>query len=722
MKFLAEVPSPFLKINKLIMKSDGTERYADNSETGGQVDRRAAVDISFDVNWYRERYLDVAAAGVDPFEHYRCHGRSEGRFPNPSAELAAVGEFVDASWYRARYPDIAATGADPVRHYLLYGRAEGRYPNADREPRDVWDTRFDPTWYRVRNADLGHFQDDPLEHFRRIGLLEGRAANATEEDRAAWRTTFDPDWYLARNPDVARRGLDPLEHFITEGLIDRRRPNPHAILESQPFTAAQIDRLKGGAFADEVALFVTHARDGAIKPHVACHLAGLQRCGIACALIVACDTTDAAVTGPALDQAGHVFRRANVGYDFAAWAHVLRLHPELLNAKILYLVNDSVFGPTHPEALERVVARIRASEADLVGLTDNADRGWHIQSYFLALKRRFLASDAAQAFFDGVVAYAHKNDVVNEYETQLARYAIAHGFRAEVLFPTPDWLDATLHNWRKLLRAGFPYLKVGTVRALVPNVETADWRTEMAARGYDTGPADRTLARLAREAAGGRPAPDGTGRDEDCLVLAEMHDFLAAGDVLDLAPGAAPLVSVLAVVGCRPARLLRLMRALAERQAAPSEVVLVDNASIDDTHHVLVRLAGATIITNVAPLPPLRAVRQAAARARADVLVLVRPGAEQKVEPSDSTAGGAEDGRALLELLERVWPAGDGLSYETLAAPTEAPWRAFCLWHRGDRLGTAYVMLRRDAPQALERLIDLLEPPRHGEAPDPSVL
>ncbi|MBN6823014.1 MULTISPECIES: rhamnan synthesis F family protein [Methylobacterium] len=636
--------------------------------------------------------------------------------------MASLGEVVDAAWYRARYPDVAATRADPVRHYLLYGRTEGRYPNADREPRDVWNTRFDPTWYRARNADLGPYQDDPLEHFRRIGLLEGRAANAAEEDREAWRGTFDPDWYLARNPDVARRGLNPLEHFITEGLIDRRRPHAHAVLESEPITTARIDRLKGGAFADEVALFVTHARDGAIKPHVAHHLACLRRCGIACALIVACDEAEVVVTGAALDQVDHAFRRANAGFDFAAWAHVLRLHPELLNAKILYLVNDSVFGPTHPEALERVVARIRASEADLVGLTDNADRGWHIQSYFLALKGRFLASEVGRAFFDGVVSYAHKNDVVNEYETQLARYATASGFRAEVLFPAPDWLDATLHNWRKLLRAGFPYLKVGTARALVPGVETADWRAEMAARGYDTGPADRTLARLAREAAGGRPAPDGTGRDEDRLALAEMHEFLSAGDVLNLAPSAAPLVSVLAVVGGRPARLLRLMRALAEGRRAPSEVVLVDNASIDDTHDVLGRLAGATVITNVAPLPPLRAARQAAARARAEVLVLMRPGAWQEAEPSGPTADGAEDGRVLLDLLERVWPAGDGLSYEPLAAPTEAPWRAFGVRHRSDRLGTAYAMLRRDAPQVLELLIDLLEPPRQGEAPDPNVL
>lgn len=588
----------------------------------------------------------------------------------------------------------------------------------------MWDTRFDPTWYRARNADLGHYLDDPLEHFRRIGILEGRAANASEDNREAWRETFDPDWYLARNPDVARRGLDPLEHFITEGLIDRRRPNPHTILESDPVTAAWIDRLKGGAFSDEVALFVTHASDGAIKSHVAHNVACLQHCGIQCALIVVSDDENVAVIGTALDQADHAFRRANAGFDFAAWAHVLRLHPELYKVKILYLVNDSVFGPTHPKALERVVARIRASEADLVGLTDNADRGWHIQSYFLALKQRFLTSEAGRAFFDSVVSYAHKNDVVNEYETQLARYATARGFRAEVLFPTPDWLDATLHNWRKLLRAGFPYLKVGTARALVPSVETADWRVEMETRGYDTAPADLTLARLAGQAVGGASVSSKARHDDERSALVAMHEFLAAGDTVDLSPGASPLVSVLAVLHGRPARLLRLMRALTLGRHAPIDAVIVDNASIDDTHYVLGRLAGATVVTNVAPLPPLRAARQALARARADVVILLRPGEGPDVEPSDPPpfADGADgDGRALRAMLGRVWPVGE-LSFEPLAAPAGMPWQAFDLVHRGDRLGTAYAMRRLYAPEALEPLIGFLEPRRADETLDPGVL
>ncbi|MCP5126601.1 MAG: glycosyltransferase [Gammaproteobacteria bacterium] len=37
---------------------------------------------------------------------------------------------VDAVWYQAAYPDVAAAGMDPVEHYQQYGRAEGRLPKA----------------------------------------------------------------------------------------------------------------------------------------------------------------------------------------------------------------------------------------------------------------------------------------------------------------------------------------------------------------------------------------------------------------------------------------------------------------------------------------------------------------------------------------------------------------------------------------------------------------
>ena len=46
-----------------------------------------------------------------------------------TGQVTPVAEF-DAAWYLQRYPDIAAAGVDPFEHYLLWGWREGRNPSA----------------------------------------------------------------------------------------------------------------------------------------------------------------------------------------------------------------------------------------------------------------------------------------------------------------------------------------------------------------------------------------------------------------------------------------------------------------------------------------------------------------------------------------------------------------------------------------------------------------
>ena len=80
----------------------------------------AAVDpvrAEFDAAYYLATYADVAAAGVDPFEHFMTFGWREGR--NPSKR------FIMAPYLEAN-PDIAAAGVNPFSHYVLTGRGEGR--------------------------------------------------------------------------------------------------------------------------------------------------------------------------------------------------------------------------------------------------------------------------------------------------------------------------------------------------------------------------------------------------------------------------------------------------------------------------------------------------------------------------------------------------------------------------------------------------------------------
>lgn len=120
----------------------------------------AAEEDAFDASWYLQQYPDVAAAGMDPYEHYVTSGRKEGRLPHapvvapasparaPGARrwwkafagaAAAPGQApavapadapqadFDAEFYLLQYPDIASAGLDPHEHYVSHGRAEGRH-------------------------------------------------------------------------------------------------------------------------------------------------------------------------------------------------------------------------------------------------------------------------------------------------------------------------------------------------------------------------------------------------------------------------------------------------------------------------------------------------------------------------------------------------------------------------------------------------------------------
>ena len=60
-------------------------------------------------------YSDVAAAGVDPLDHYLLQGASEGRRPQL---------LLDGDWYRQKNPDVG--NMNPLVHYVRVGRAEGR--------------------------------------------------------------------------------------------------------------------------------------------------------------------------------------------------------------------------------------------------------------------------------------------------------------------------------------------------------------------------------------------------------------------------------------------------------------------------------------------------------------------------------------------------------------------------------------------------------------------
>ena len=114
-----------------------------------------SVVNGFDAQYYLAHNPDVAAAGVNPLQHYEQFGWHEGR--NPNADF-------DTNYYLAHNPDVAAAGVNPLQHYEQFGWLEGRNPSA----------AFNTDAYLAANPDVAAAHVNPLDHYLNFGINEGR--------------------------------------------------------------------------------------------------------------------------------------------------------------------------------------------------------------------------------------------------------------------------------------------------------------------------------------------------------------------------------------------------------------------------------------------------------------------------------------------------------------------------------------------------------------------
>ena len=104
---------------------------------------------------------------------------------------------------------------------------------------------------------------------------------------------------------------------------------------------------------------------------------------------------------------------------------------------------------------------------------------------------------------------------------------------------------------------------------------------------------------------------------------AALANFLEAGLRLTFVPAATPIVSVVVVVWNHADLTLTCLRALAEQNDVPMDVVVVDNASTDETTELLARLDGVTVIRNSSNLGFTIALNIGARVSRGEFLLFV---------------------------------------------------------------------------------------------------
>jgi len=161
----------------------------------------------FNTNWYLNQNPDIRAAGLNPLQHYEDNGWKEGRDPGPNFSVSA---------YLAANPDVKAAGIDPLQHFLVNGQAEGRAASTT-TPHAVGaqDALVDRTWYLAQHPDVAASGEDASANYHRVGWTLGYNPDQ-------W---FDTTYYLKANPDVAAAKVDPLAQFEASGYREGRDPS-----------------------------------------------------------------------------------------------------------------------------------------------------------------------------------------------------------------------------------------------------------------------------------------------------------------------------------------------------------------------------------------------------------------------------------------------------------------------------------------------------------------
>jgi lipopolysaccharide biosynthesis protein len=277
----------------------------------------------------------------------------------------------------------------------------------------------------------------------------------------AWRRDLK-----ARLPYVRRREYRILQRRhgeLVEGLGWHARPATEAkIFAVKPV----LDNL----VECDVCFFVSFNNKRTLKNHVVIHIRHLLSSGIRVVLVLNTDLSlDEMVIDPELlGQLSGFYVRENVGFDFAAWAHLYCLLVEKVPKwSRLFLINDSIVGPLNSINFDLLIQRIYQSDADVVGLTECAMPLQHVQSFFLVFNKPALTHPFLNIIFSRILSLSTKDQVIDVYETRLTQMLIKQGLSVKSIFSPlsndPYSSNDTSFRWNELILAGFPYIKTSVI-------------------------------------------------------------------------------------------------------------------------------------------------------------------------------------------------------------------------------------------------------------------
>jgi Rhamnan synthesis protein F len=251
---------------------------------------------------------------------------------------------------------------------------------------------------------------------------------------------------------------------------------PAMVRPEQGAVQYRIDRNAGLSADDDVLVYVAYCSGGRltalqIRSVEAYHAEGYR------VVLVINSGMYSRMVSPGQTPAAIQIVRENVGLDFGAWAHAVRLIGGLESARSVTFANDSVVGPLPGTLPQGLRGCIEAIDADAVFMTKCLEICEHMQSYFFTFKAQALAKGGLQVLQNAGRATDKKQAIQNE-EVHLSSRLEALGVSTREAFPCPDAdlriQNPTIHHWRTLVKAGFPFVKVSLVSAGILSIDSVE--------------------------------------------------------------------------------------------------------------------------------------------------------------------------------------------------------------------------------------------------------
>lgn len=216
--------------------------------------------------------------------------------------------------------------------------------------------------------------------------------------------------------------------------------------------------------------------DGIVAPHVRRTISALAEVSDRCVVVSTARLRPAELAW--LSARAEVIMRPNRGYDFASYRAGIEAL-DLASADELIVMNDSAVFPL--VSLEQLLVCWTESGCDVWGVSPGFDRGWHIQSYFVAFDRRAIGDPAFAQFWSSISRDADRSESIVSGEIELSRQLGAAGLRLgtnlELSSREPLLGPARLHHRRLEVaqRSRSPRPVVGWAMATLAGTRRGGW-------------------------------------------------------------------------------------------------------------------------------------------------------------------------------------------------------------------------------------------------------